>query len=138
MTRDTARAMSEENVEIVRAFFEEALLDPENGGNKYLAEDVEYVPFSRMASPSRGPAGFLDQIADIADQFEIYEVQAERLEEVGGRVVADLRRRAKSKRGPVEVTDRFAEIFTLHDGRIVRIQALPTVEEARKVARLRE
>jgi ketosteroid isomerase-like protein len=130
--------MSGENVEIVRAFFEEALLDPQAGGNKSLAEDVEYIPFSRMAAPSRGPAGFLDQIADIADQFEIYEVRAERLEEVGDRVVADLRRRAKTKRGPAVVTDRFAEILTLRDGRIVRIQAFATVEEARKAAGLRE
>jgi ketosteroid isomerase-like protein len=126
--------MSQENVEIVRAFFEAALDDPDAGGQVYLADDVEFIPFTRLAGPSRGAPGFMRQIADISDQFENYEVRPERLQEVGDLVVADLRREARSKRGPAVISDRFAQVFTLRDGKITRIKSLPSFDEALKAA----
>jgi ketosteroid isomerase-like protein len=130
--------MSETNIEIVRAFFEAALDDPEDGGRAYLADDVEFLPLSRIAGPSRGPQGFMDRIADISDQFERYDVRPERLQGVGGLVVADLRREGKTRRGPAVISDRFAQVFTLRNGKMTRIRSLPTYAEALEAAGLRE
>jgi ketosteroid isomerase-like protein len=130
--------MSQENVEIVRAFFAAAIEDPEAGAQAYLAHDVEFIPFTRLASPSRRPLSFLGRISDIADQFEDYEVRPERLAEAGDLVVADLRREARSKRGPAVITDRFAQVFTLHDGKITRIESLPSFAQALEAAGLSE
>ena len=130
--------MSQENVEIVRAFFAAALDQPGAQAQTYLADDVEFIPFTRLAGPTRGPLGFIDQIAEIADQFAEYEVRPERLEAVGNLVVADLRRTAKSKRGPAEISDRFAQVFTLRDGKITRIKSFPSFADALEAARRRE
>ena len=126
--------MSQENVEIVAAFFEAAT---SNEHEAYLADDVEFVPFTRLAGRSRGPEGFTRQIAEIADQFAEYEVRAEQLRPVGDRVVAALQRRARSTRSPVPLTDRFAQVFTLLDREIVRIQSYPSFSEALEAAGLR-
>jgi ketosteroid isomerase-like protein len=136
MARDTGWTMSQENVEIVRAFFEAALDDPDAGGQDYLADDVEFIPFTRIAGPSQGAVGFMRRIADISDQFEDYQVRPERLQAVGDLVVADLRREARSKRGPGVISDRFAQVFTLRDGKIARIKSVPSFADALKAAEL--
>jgi ketosteroid isomerase-like protein len=130
--------MSQENVEIVRAFFASALDDPESWGDAYLADDVEFIPLARLTGSSRGSRGFVGRITDIADQFDEYEVRPERLEGAGDLVVADLRREARSKRSPAMITDRFGQIFTLREGKITHIRSVPSFEEALKAAGLRE
>jgi ketosteroid isomerase-like protein len=128
--------MSQENVEIVSAFFAAA---PEPAYEAFLADDVEFVPFTRLAGGgSRGPAGFSRQIAEMADQFAEYEVQPEQLRPIGDHVVASLQRRARSPRSPAQITDRFAQIFTVRDGKIVRIQSFPSFGEALEAAGLRK
>jgi ketosteroid isomerase-like protein len=123
--------MSQENGEIVRAFFADEF-DP----GRYLADEAEFIPL--MGDRSRGPRGFLGQITDMADQFEAYEVKPERLREAGDVVVADLRRKATSKRSPALIEDRFAQVFTLREGKVIRIESFPTFEEALEAAGLSE
>ena len=130
--------MSEKNIEIVRAFFQAALDDPQDGVKAFLADEVEFFPFSQIARPSLGPEGFMNRIADIADQFERYEVRPERIQGVGDLVVADLRREAKTWRGPAVISDRFAQVFTLREGKITRIRSLPSYAEALESVGLRE
>jgi len=130
--------MSQENVEIVSAFLEEALRDPEQRGSGYLAADCEFHPFSHPDGPARGPGGFRSRVAELAAQFETYEVRPHRLEQVGELVVAELRREARSKRGPAMIRDRFSQVFTLHDGKIVRVDSFPTFREALEAVGLRD
>ena len=130
--------MSQESVEIVSAFLEESLRDPEQRGSSYLAADCEFHPSSHPHGLARGPSGFQDRIAALAAQFETYEVRPHRLEQVGELVVAELRREATSKRGPAMIRDRFSQVFTLHDGKVVRVDSFPTFHEAFKAAVLSE
>ena len=130
--------MSQENVEIVRAFFEAAQHDPEQAAQTFFAPDLEFNPFSHPDGPAQGPGGFMRRVEEIASQFETYEVRPDRLEQVGELVVADLRREAKTKRGPALIRDRFSQVFTLDGGKIVRIDSFPTFGEALRAARLRE
>jgi ketosteroid isomerase-like protein len=129
--------MSRENLEIVRRFFEGALDDRDRDSPAYLAEDLEFIPFTRLAGPaSQGPRGFVQQVAEVADQFAEYQVRPQRLEQVGDLVVADLRREARSERSPAIISDRFAQVFTVRDGRITRIESYPSFAEALEAARL--
>jgi len=130
--------MSQENVEIVRAFLEAALLDPEEAAQSYLAADLEFSPFSHPDGPAQGPGGFMHRVEEISAQFETYDVRPDRLEQVGELVVADLRREARSKRGPAIISDRFSQVFALRDGKVVRIDSFPTFREALEAAQLRE
>jgi len=130
--------MSQENVEVVSAFLEESLRDPEQRGSRYLAGECEFHPFSHPHGPARGPAGFRSRVAELAAQFDTYEVRPDRLEQVGELVVAELRREARSKRGPAMIRDRFSQVFTVHDGKIVRVDSFSTFREAFKAAALSE
>jgi ketosteroid isomerase-like protein len=123
------------NVEIVTAFF----AGGEHGDEAYLADDVEFVPFRRLAGPGcRGPKAFTRYIRGIAEQFAEYEVSPERIRSAGDRVVVDVRRRARSARSAVPLIDHFAQVLTLRDGKIVRIQAYPSFETALAAAGVRE
>jgi ketosteroid isomerase-like protein len=53
-------------------------------------------------------------------------------------VVAALRCQARSARSPVPLADRFAQVFTLRDGKIVRIQSYPSFDEALEAVGLRD
>jgi ketosteroid isomerase-like protein len=130
--------MSQRNVQIVSAFFD-AAGEVGEAAEAFLAEDAEFVPFTRLAgSGSRGPEGFTRQVAEIADQFAEYEVRPEQLRPAGDHVVAALRRQARSARSPVPLADRFAQVFTLHEGKIVRIQSYPSFDEALEAVGLRD
>jgi hypothetical protein len=74
------------------------------------------------------------RVEEIASQFETYEVRPDRLEQVGELVVADLRREAKTKRGPAVIRDRFSQVFTLDGGKIVRVDSFPSFGEALEAA----
>ena len=130
--------MSQENVEIVRAFFEAAQRDPQQAAQTFFAPDLEFNPFSHPDGPAQGPGGFMERLEELSGQFETYDVRPDRLEQVGELVIADIQREAQSRRGPAVIRDRFSQVFTLHDGKIVRIDSLPTFGEALRAARLRE
>ncbi len=133
MSQENVEVVS--NVEIVTAF----LQGGEHGDEAYLADDVEFVPFRRLAGAgSRGPKAFTRYIREIAAQFADYEVEPERLRPAGDQVAVLFRRQARSARCPVQLTDRFAQVFTLRDGKIARIQACPSFEAALEAAGLRE
>jgi ketosteroid isomerase-like protein len=119
------------NAQIVTAFF----AGGEHGDEAYLADDVEFVPFRRLAGAgSRGPKGFTRYIREIAKQFAEYEVKLDRLRCADDQVVVDVRREARSARCPVPLTDRFAQVLTLRDGKIARIEEYPTFEWALETA----
>ena len=130
--------MSQENVDIVRSFIDEVGATPETAVAR-LADDAELVPrpagLSRLVGGgSQGPAGFARQVAEIADQFAEYEICPEQLRPVGDRVVAALQRRARSARSTAPIRDRFAQVFTLREGMIARIDSYSSFDEALEAA----
>lgn len=122
----------------MRAFFEAAHGDPKQAAHTYFAPALEFNPFSHPDGPAQGPGGFMDRVEELSAQFETYDVRADRLEEVGELVVADIRREAQTRRGPAVIRDRFSQVFTLRDGKVVRIDSFPTFGAALEAARLRE
>jgi ketosteroid isomerase-like protein len=95
-----------------------------------LAPDVEFLPLTR--EPAFGPEGLERSLADIADQFRDYDVWPGELVPHGpDTVIAVLKRRGVTHRGDVPIEDRFAQVLTVEDGRITRIQSFKTLDDAR-------
>jgi ketosteroid isomerase-like protein len=115
--------------EVVREFYaayeagdfatRQSLLDP----------DFEFVPLD--GTVVHGRHGLLRALDDMADQFRTYDVHASRFVAVDdATVVVALTRSAVTHRSDVPVTDRFAQLFSLRDGLVVRVQSFRTVDDA--------
>jgi ketosteroid isomerase-like protein len=128
--------MSDQNMELVRRFFEVGL-DAESLIELGVVDrDLTFVPGA--GSLTRGALsakGFEEAVHDIASQFEAYDVRPVKFVQTGERVVVELRRRATSTRSSTPLEDRFAQVFTVQDGCIVRIQSFFELGDALQAAK---
>ena len=99
-----------------------------------LAADVEFLPLTGEVVV--GPDGVTQALDDIAEQFRIYEVRPAAMTPVGDEaVLVELRREGLTHRGDFPLADTFAQVFTVSDGQIVRIESFKTLAEARRAIR---
>jgi ketosteroid isomerase-like protein len=137
--RDTQQAMSRENVEIVQSYFDAYVAGDPSSAERFMDPRFEFVPShtSHVTAPVLGWKQFNRVLADMANQFESYEVAPEKIIDTGDdRVVVAHRRIAKSH--GVQVEDRLAHVITVRGGRISRIASFRSLEEALEAAGLRE
>ena len=123
--------MAEGNLEIVQRFFDVGL-DAE-ALTELGVVDAELTFIPGAGSLTRGALSakqFEEAVHDIASQFEAYDVTPVRFVEVGDQVVVELRRCVTIPRSSTPLEDRFAQIFTLEDGCIVRIEAFFELDAA--------
>jgi ketosteroid isomerase-like protein len=112
-------------LETVTAFFDQELR------LEFLAPDVEFRPLTGQVFFGR--EGFAAALDDIAQQFRDYDVAPVELTAAGDELVlVALQRTGVTHRGDVPVTDTFAQIFTVRDRVIVRIESFKTLGEARQ------
>ena len=79
----------------------------------------------------RGRNGLEEALDDIAEQFRTYDVRASDVLALDdSTVVVGLSRSALTHRGDVPITDRFAQLFSVRDGLVVRVQSYRTVDDA--------
>jgi ketosteroid isomerase-like protein len=136
---DTGRAMSQENIEIVRRS-----LDHWNETGEpiweFLDPDVEYVidPPAWLAGTYRGHAQFKWVNSRGAELFDEFRYEADELLPAGDLVVSlgDIRVRGSLSRASA-VWKGFA-VWELRDGRIVRVRMYFDREEALRDAGLAE
>ncbi len=131
--------MSQENVEIVRRAWEiEAF-----GRDDYRAEvltvyDSDVVVAPLEEEPSYGLDAYLDYIERWFAAWEELEQAAEEYIDAGDRVVVRGYFRGRGRGSGVEVDSRFYEIYTLRDGKIVRVDEFAERGEALEAAGLSE
>jgi ketosteroid isomerase-like protein len=130
--------MSQENVEIVRGFYEAFNRGDRDGWARLLGSDVEHIPLNIGGSTGRGVEGVVRVISEFTSHFESYEVFPERFYDAGDQIVLLLYRRARSARTRVLIEDRFGQVVSLRNGRIVRFHSFPGVSEALEAAGLSE
>jgi hypothetical protein len=112
--------------DVVQAFFDSPDARPD-----LLAPDVEFLPLTR--EPAFGPAAVVRAIDDIAAHFRDYDVRPAQLIPVDAEhVVVHLERTGVTHRSDMPITDRFAQVFSVRSGQIIRIESFRTPEEARK------
>ena len=113
--------MSEENVEVVRRFYEAwARKDP--GPNELMDPAIEYVNPAGAIEPGvrRGRAAFSKAVKAVFDGWEIWQAEPERLTAAADHVVVVLRYRARGRGSGVEIEGRESALWTLRDGKVQR------------------
>jgi hypothetical protein len=121
--------VSQENVEIVRRFLdvsvEEALA--------YADADIVWNPTEE--SPSHGRDALSASLERWRREWDDYELMPEELVDMGDRVLAIVQLSARGKISGVEVDARFYDLYTLRDGKIVRMDQFTERSEAIDAAR---
>jgi ketosteroid isomerase-like protein len=133
--------MSRENVELVRR-----LLDVYN--ERSFAENTGLIDpeiewdFSRVELPEgtsyTGPSEFRSFIEAWEEGFESDHMAAQEIFDAGDRVVVVVHHHGRGKISRIEVEQTVAMLWTLRDGRAVRMAIYPTRAEALEAAGLSE
>ena len=124
--------MSQENVEIVRTFLraevDEAL--------EYADPGIVWNPIEEL--PTQGHDAVRASLAHWKGEWHDYELLPEGFVDIDDRVVVTVRLRGRGRGSGVEVDARFYDLFTLRDGKIVRMDQFTERSEALGAAGLPE
>jgi ketosteroid isomerase-like protein len=124
--------MSQENVEVVRRFLflevDEAL--------EYADPDIVWNPTEEAAA--EGHDAVRASLVRWKGEWDDYELLAEEFEPMGDRVVVAVRMRARGRASGIPVDARFYDVYTLREGKIVRMDQFTRRSEALEAAGLRE
>ena len=136
----TAETMSQENVELVRKLFDVYnersfeenfdLIDPD------IVWDVSRVQLpDGITFTSRSELRSFVEAWD--EGFESDHVAAEEITGRGNRLVVMVRHRGRGRISGAEIDQTFAMVWTLRDGRAVRMEMYPTYDEALEASGLK-
>jgi ketosteroid isomerase-like protein len=131
--------VSRQNVEIVRQILE-----------AFNSEDIELilalthadfeleVPPALSAEPDiyRGHDGMRRYWESFQDAMDEIRIQPERLCDAGEAVVVDMRVTAKGRRTAIAVEQRTVGVWTICDGKVIRVRAYASLSEALDAAGL--
>jgi ketosteroid isomerase-like protein len=78
----------------------------------------------------RGAEALLEWLDEGDDAFDDFTVELLEVEELAGHVVASLRQRGRGKASGAEVDHRFTHVWTLRDGRAIRLQSFAHRDDA--------
>jgi ketosteroid isomerase-like protein len=124
--------MSQENVEVVRRFLllgvDEALTlaDP----------DIVWNPAEEAAT--HGHDAVRDSLVRWKSEWDDYELLPEGFEDVGDCVVAAVRLRGRGRGSGIAVDARFYDVYTLRQGKILRMDQFTQRSEALEAVGLQE
>jgi ketosteroid isomerase-like protein len=139
--------MSEENVEIVRRLFDAVACRDTESVLALYDPDVEWVGsrhrwtevLGSTQANWRGHEGLRRWSREYYEIWEYLEDEIEELIDAGEHVVSVVTTRARGRGSGVEVEwKRNAGVWTIREGKIVRVVWFPTREEALEAAGLRE
>ena len=131
--------MSQENVELVRRFYEAWARD-ESGPIELMHSEIEYVNPPGAVEPGtrRGRAAFSTAVQGVFDGWESWQVEPEQFRAEGDRVVVVLRYRARGRGSGVEIQGRESALWTLRDGKVLRYAWFQGPTDALEAAGLSE
>ncbi len=139
--RDTARKMSEENVEIVRRGFEQFReagdLLGENVAPGFVWDMSTFRGWPEQQT-YEGIDGAREFIRIWMDAWDDWEMDLEGLHDAGDKVVAVGRQRGRAKSTGVKVDMKFAQVITFEHGMQTRMQMYADPAEAFAAAGLSE
>jgi ketosteroid isomerase-like protein len=133
--------MSRENVEAVRrlnevfnerSFAENAdLLDPEITWEMSRVQVPEGTAFT-------GPLGLLEFLDTWTESFASEHIDAEEIVDGGDQVLVLVRHSGRGKISGIDIDQRYAMVWTLRDGRAIRMEMYLTRDEALEAMGLAE
>jgi uncharacterized protein len=133
--------MSEVNVEIVRRLIEAWNSNEPDGAIAIVDPGVVIDATRRRVNPKTytGMQGMRRMLADRDEVWGEFRMEPDEVRDAGDRVVAIGRWVGKGKGSGIEVQQPVADVFTLHDGRVMRLElGFTDRAEALEAAGLRE
>jgi ketosteroid isomerase-like protein len=130
--------MSQENVEIVRRAF---AYEIHGVGDRAEAEEI-FDPNVLMNPSNEGPShGFgamRDDYERWASVFEELSVTIEEIIDAGDQIVVVAHHEGRGRKSGVKVDTRFYEVYTVHEGKVSRVDEFTERAEALEAAGLQE
>ena len=139
--RDTAWAMSDENVENCRRAFEAWNRRDIDGWLAQAAPDFEWIPANPAAverNVYRGDEEIRQAFAEIWEIWEVFRLEESEIRDLGGSVLWLGRVHAKGRTSHVELDHDFGVHILLRDDEGIRAEAFLTWQEALQAAGLSE
>ena len=136
--RDTARAMSQENMDKAAAAFEALNAEGVPAFVRFLHEDVEWRQDARAVEPGTyyGHDGVLRFYESVYDAFPDFAAVPERYFDAGDQVLVYLRVRGSGPSSGITIDNDVATVLTFRDGKIAVYQIYLDRSEALKAVRL--
>ncbi len=132
--------MSEKNVEIVRTIYR-TFADGEAARLMELLDpEIEFLinPAAPEAGTYHGHEGVERWITDVRETLSEFDIAPDEFLDVGEQVICPVRIRVLGKASEAEAELRETHLWTITDGRAVRMKAYPVHAEALQAAGLRE
>ena len=117
-------------MEIVRRFM---LLDVEEALD-YADPEIVWNPTEESAA--RGHEAVRASLVRWKGEWDDYELRPEEFEQLGDRVVVAVRMRGRGRASGIEVDARLYDVYTLREGKIVRMDQFTERSEAHEAAGL--
>jgi ketosteroid isomerase-like protein len=116
--------MSQENVEIVRRLIEAWNSNEQDEAIAIVDPGVVIDATRRRVNPKTytGRQGMRRMLADTHEVWEEFRMEPDEVRDAGDRVVAIGRWVGKGKDSGIEVQQPVADVFTLHDRRVIRLE----------------
>jgi ketosteroid isomerase-like protein len=114
--------MSQENVEVVRRFYDRWARDDFPGPIELMDPEIEYINPAGAVEPGtrHGLDAFTKAVERVFEGWEAWQMEPERFEAVGDQVAVVARYRARGRGSGVEVEGRESALWTLREGKVVR------------------
>jgi|SRR5215211_3027594 len=131
--------MSETNVEIIRRGYEAWNRGDLDHIRRVTDDSFEWREASEVpgASTRRGRAEFERYLRSFRHFWREFEFEPIEIRDAGDRVLAIVVERGRSARGDLEVSQRFVHVWTLRNGKAVRLEGFYDEGEALEAAGLR-
>ena len=132
--------MSQENVEVVRRFYEAWARNAFPGPVELMDPEIEYVnpPGAIEPGTRRGRVAFSGAVEKLFEGWESWQAEPEEFKAVGDQVVVVLRYRALGRGSGVEMEGRESALWTLRDGKVTRYAWFHEPDDALEAAGLEE
>jgi ketosteroid isomerase-like protein len=137
---DTARVMSQENVEAIGRAIAAVNARDIDGYLALCTDDIELrTPLVDVTGPYEGPEGIRRFFRDIEDAGPNFHMQLEHVEPVGeDRAVAFLKTHASGRSSGIPLDLETTNVYDLADGKIRRVRIFSDRQQALEAAGLSE
>ncbi len=124
--------MSEQNIELVRAVYDGWARGDFGAGADLLSSDFEYQQLSGSVEPGlRRGSGVGRALRGIFEVYESYRIEAEEYIDGGDAVVVVVARaHGMARASQMQLDQQFAFVWTVEDGRLVRVEVHANRREA--------
>jgi ketosteroid isomerase-like protein len=128
--------MSRANIELVRAIYDRFRAGDTDGALALHDLEIEIHDRPEIPDPQvyRGHEGVLSSLSVSRAAFEGLELVPEEFIDAGDRVVVVFRFRGKGRKSGVPIDERLAHVWTIRDGKAVRMEVHSGRDEALRAA----